>query len=69
MVHQHFVLVDPFTVTENIILGEEGGAVLDIDDARAQRVAELADTYGFRVRAATPSSRISPSARSNASRS
>ena len=24
MVHQHFVLVDPFTVTENIILGEEG---------------------------------------------
>ena len=25
MVHQHFVLVDPFTVTENIILGEEGG--------------------------------------------
>ena len=25
MVHQHFVLVDPFTVTENIILGDEGG--------------------------------------------
>ncbi|HEX5901717.1 MAG TPA: ABC transporter ATP-binding protein [Actinomycetota bacterium] len=48
MVHQHFVLVDTFTVAENIILGEEGGAVLDIDQAK-QRVAELADSYGFRV--------------------
>jgi general nucleoside transport system ATP-binding protein len=48
MVHQHFVLVDPFTVTENIILGEEGGAILDIDAAR-QRVAELAESYAFRV--------------------
>ena len=48
MVHQHFVLVDPFTVTENIILGEEGGALLDVDASR-QRVAELADSYAFRV--------------------
>jgi ABC-type uncharacterized transport system ATPase subunit len=48
MVHQHFVLVDPFTVTENIILGEEGGARLDVDSAR-QRVAELAESYAFRV--------------------
>ena len=48
MVHQHFVLVDPFTVTENIILGEEGAARLDIDAAR-QRVAELAESYAFRV--------------------
>ena len=48
MVHQHFVLVDPFTVTENIILGEEGGARLDIDAAR-QRVVELAESYAFRV--------------------
>ncbi|HEY7661357.1 MAG TPA: ABC transporter ATP-binding protein [Actinomycetota bacterium] len=48
MVHQHFVLVDPFTVTENIILGEEGGAVLDVDAAQ-QRVAELAEQYAFRV--------------------
>ena len=48
MVHQHFVLVDPFTVTENIILGEEGGERLDIVAAQ-QRIAELADSYGFRV--------------------
>ena len=49
MVHQHFVLVDPFTVTENIILGDEGGAILDLDEAQ-RRVRELADTYGFQVR-------------------
>jgi ABC-type uncharacterized transport system ATPase subunit len=49
MVHQHFVLVDPFTVTENIILGEEGGWVLDMEAAH-QRVADLAATYGFQVR-------------------
>ena len=49
MVHQHFVLVDPFTVTENIILGNEGHAILDTADAE-RRVRELADTYGFHVR-------------------
>jgi general nucleoside transport system ATP-binding protein len=49
MVHQHFVLVDPFTVTENIILGEEGGPHLDIDEA-GKKVSQLADQYGFRVK-------------------
>jgi ABC-type uncharacterized transport system ATPase subunit len=49
MVHQHFVLVDPFTVTENIILGDEGGPRLDVDEAN-RRVAELAEQYGFRVK-------------------
>jgi general nucleoside transport system ATP-binding protein len=48
MVHQHFVLVDPFTVTENIILGEEGSELLDLDEAQ-RRVADLAESYGFRV--------------------
>src|SRR5919109_1868607 len=33
MVHQHFMLVDRFTVAENIILGAEGGALVDINDA------------------------------------
>ena len=28
MVHQHFMLVDTFTVLENIVLGAEGGLVL-----------------------------------------
>jgi simple sugar transport system ATP-binding protein len=48
MVHQHFVLVDPFTVTENVILGEEDALV--IDKAAAQvRVGQLAETYGFAI--------------------
>jgi general nucleoside transport system ATP-binding protein len=50
MVHQHFVLVDPFTVTENIILGEEGGALLAMDEAD-RKVADLAKSYGFNVKA------------------
>jgi ABC-type uncharacterized transport system ATPase subunit len=49
MVHQHFVLVDPFTVTENIILGEEGGPILDVTEAN-QRVAQLAEQYAFKVK-------------------
>jgi general nucleoside transport system ATP-binding protein len=48
MVHQHFVLVDRFTVTENIILGAEGGLLLELDEAR-RKVNELARSYGFRV--------------------
>ena len=28
MVHQHFMLVDPFTVLENVVLGVEGGALI-----------------------------------------
>ena len=42
MVHQHFVLVDRFTVTENIILGAEGGAIVDYDGA-AKKIDELAE--------------------------
>ena len=49
MVHQHFMLIPRFTVTENVILGSEGaGIVLDRGSA-GQRVAELADQYGFDV--------------------
>ena len=48
MVHQHFILVDPFTVTENIILGDEGGAILDGEDSE-RRVGELAQSYGFQI--------------------
>ena len=48
MVNQHFVLVDPFTVTENVILGDEDGAILDADAAEA-KVAALADSYGISI--------------------
>jgi general nucleoside transport system ATP-binding protein len=42
------VLVDPFTVTENVILGEEDSLVIDKDAAEI-RVAQLAETYGFAI--------------------
>jgi len=48
MVHQHFVLVDTFTVAENVILGREGAAILDANEAE-RRVRELADAYGFQI--------------------
>lgn len=51
MVHQHFQLVQPMTVTENIILGSEvihGGLFLDLNRARA-KVAELSERYGLEV--------------------
>lgn len=50
MVHQHFMLVEPFTVTENIILGMEPtkGMTVDIKSAR-QQVLELSERYGMHV--------------------
>jgi ABC-type uncharacterized transport system ATPase subunit len=48
MVHQHFVLVDPFTVTENVILGDEEAALIDTRKAEA-KVGEIAATYGFAI--------------------
>ena len=68
MVHQHFVLVDPFTVTENIILGDEGGAILDTRAAE-RRSPSSRDAYGFQIDPQRRRSRTSPSVRSSASRS
>src|ERR687891_2760431 len=48
MVHQHFMLIPRFTVTENVILGSEGsGALLDRASA-GRRVAEIAEAHGLR---------------------
>lgn len=50
MVHQHFMLVPPFTVTENIILGDERSKRGMIDYKKAERhIQELSDRYGLRV--------------------
>ena len=50
MVHQHFMLVDRFTVLENIVLGAEDGFVLATSLARARREVErLANEFGLRV--------------------
>ncbi len=50
MVHQHFMLIQPFTVTDNIILGVEPtrGLVVDKKLAR-QKVVELSERYGMAV--------------------
>ncbi|MGY4719810.1 ABC transporter ATP-binding protein [Naumannella cuiyingiana] len=50
MVHQHFMLVDPFTVAENLMLGREEGPLGVLSTARArQRVRELSDRYRLAV--------------------
>ncbi|HEY1721722.1 MAG TPA: ABC transporter ATP-binding protein [Magnetospirillaceae bacterium] len=50
MVHQHFMLVDVFTVIENVILGAEDGPLLRESVARARRsLKELAEKYHLEV--------------------
>ena len=50
MVHQHFMLIQPFTVTENIVLGTEPvkGVKLDMATAR-KNVEELSQRYGLAI--------------------
>ncbi len=50
MVHQHFMLVDPFTVLENVVLGVEGGALIGpaLTKARSE-LKRLADEYEMDV--------------------
>ncbi|QKS70666.1 ABC transporter ATP-binding protein [Paenalkalicoccus suaedae] len=50
MVHQHFMLVQNFTVTENIILGSEPKKNGAINIKKAEKdVQEISDQYGLRV--------------------
>ncbi len=51
MVHQHFMLIHPFTVAENVMLGHENlksNGLLDLAAAR-DRVREISDRFGFHV--------------------
>src|SRR5258708_14809850 len=51
MVHQHFMLVPPLTVAENLMLGAEstvGPGMLDLDKVR-RTVRELSASYGLPV--------------------
>ena len=50
MVHQHFMLVDAFTVTENIILGSEmsTNGMLDTQKAK-EEITRLSNDYGLQV--------------------
>ncbi|MEI5906247.1 ABC transporter ATP-binding protein [Bacillus spongiae] len=57
MVHQHFMLVETFTVTENIILGSEPKKFATVDIKKAeQEVREISERYGLKV---DPSAKIS----------
>ncbi|WP_307590350.1 ABC transporter ATP-binding protein [Paenibacillus wynnii] len=50
MVHQHFKLVEPFTVTENIVLGMEPKKGLKIDyKSASEQVRKLSEQYGLQV--------------------
>lgn len=51
MVHQHFMLVENFTVTENIVLGDEVcGAAGILDPKRArEEVTKIVEEYGLEV--------------------
>ncbi|HJV32349.1 MAG TPA: ABC transporter ATP-binding protein [Bacillales bacterium] len=50
MVHQHFMLVDKFTVTENIILGKEITTAGRINLKKAEKeVRDISERYGLSV--------------------
>jgi general nucleoside transport system ATP-binding protein len=50
MVHQHFMLVPPLTVLENVMLGAEGGPLLaEGASAIRKRLDELGREYGLEV--------------------
>lgn len=57
MVHQHFKLIDDFTVLQNIVLGVEDvqGGILQMDAAR-KKITELSQKYNFDI---DPDARIS----------
>lgn len=56
MVHQHFMLVDTFTVTENIVLGNEPKKFGTVNMKQAeQKVRALSEQYGLAV---DPSAKI-----------
>jgi len=51
MVHQHFMLVPVFTVTENVMLGVESikGVVFLDRDTAAERIREISSRFGLEV--------------------
>ena len=50
MVHQHFMLIPPLTVAENVVLGQEPSKRGLVDTARANKIVQaLSDQYGLKV--------------------
>lgn len=48
MIHQHFMLVDVLSATENIILGQKGGVLLNRRKVSAE-ICAMIDQYGFHI--------------------
>src|SRR5437660_1543896 len=50
MVHQHFMLVEPMTVAENIVLGAEPGSAASLDLRKAaEEIRKLSDEFKLSV--------------------
>src|SRR6266852_3762451 len=51
MVHQHFMLIPPLTVAENIVLGHEPGSVTSTYDVKRARatILDLSKQYGLPI--------------------
>ena len=54
MVHQHFKLVEPFTVAQNIQLGERKGSFLLSDTGIRQEIKEFANRFGLAINPDSP---------------
>ncbi|NYE22899.1 ABC transporter ATP-binding protein [Pigmentiphaga litoralis] len=49
MIHQHFTLVEAMTVTDNLMLGMQGGGAWLAPAAMAQRIREAGQRYGLAI--------------------
>ncbi len=49
MIHQHFMLVQAMTVTDNVILGLKTHGILLDEKVAEERIRELAEKYGLKV--------------------
>ncbi|MGG6263695.1 ABC transporter ATP-binding protein [Leptolyngbya sp. AN03gr2] len=49
MVHQHFMLVESFTVAENIVLGQSRKVLRENPKRLYSRLQQLADRYGLKI--------------------
>ena len=49
MIHQHFMLVPPLTIAENVVLGDERNGLRLVSSAIEARVRELSDRFGLAV--------------------
>jgi len=52
MIHQHFMLIEPMTVAENVVLGAEPTKLFGLltdEDAAVEVTRDLAERYGFDI--------------------